>query len=114
MRPFNITVSLVEPAFFKTNFAVQAPARPLADYAPLRESILQYVSSSVEHGPDPEQVARAILRIATTPRPRLRYRVGPRANLLVGLRQLLPATLFEGMYRRIFHLNAIEIPTPGS
>ena len=53
MRPFNITVSLVEPAFFKTNFAVQAPARPLADYAPLRESILQYVSSSVEHGPDP-------------------------------------------------------------
>jgi NAD(P)-dependent dehydrogenase (short-subunit alcohol dehydrogenase family) len=78
VRPFHIAVSLVEPAFFKTNFVVQAPARPLADYAPLRESVLQYVSSAVEQGPDPEQVARAILRVATTLRPRLRYRVGPR------------------------------------
>jgi NAD(P)-dependent dehydrogenase (short-subunit alcohol dehydrogenase family) len=114
VRPFHITVSLVEPAFFKTNFAVQAPARPLADYASFREPIFKYVSNSVEQGPDPELVARAILRIATTPRPRLRYRVGPRANLLVGLRQLLPATLFEGMYRRIFHLDAAVIPPPGS
>jgi hypothetical protein len=94
--------------------AVQAPARPLADYAPLRESVLQYVSRAVEQGPDPEQVARAILRVATTPRPRLRYRVGPRSNLLVGLRQLLPASLFEGVYRRVFHLDATVIPTPSS
>ena len=50
----------------------------------------------------------------TTPRPRLRYRVGPRSNLLVGLRQLLPATLFEGVYRRVFHLDATAIPTPSS
>jgi NAD(P)-dependent dehydrogenase (short-subunit alcohol dehydrogenase family) len=114
VRPFHITVSLVEPTFFKAHFAVKAPSRPVADYAPLRESILQYVSRAVEKEPDPEQVARAILRVATTSRPRLRYRVGPRANLLVGLRQLLPATLFEGMYRRIFHLDATVIPTPGS
>ncbi len=114
VRPFNIAVSLVEPTFFKTNFVVQAPARPLADYAPFRESVLQYVSSAVEHGPDPEGVARAILRVATTPRPRLRYRVGPRANLLVGLRQLLPASLFEGVYRRVFHLDATVIPTRSS
>jgi NAD(P)-dependent dehydrogenase (short-subunit alcohol dehydrogenase family) len=114
VRPFNITVSLVEPAFFKTNFAVQAPARPLADYAPFRELVLQDVSRAVEQGPDPKQVARAILRVATTPRPRLRYRVGPRANLLVGLRQLLPASVFEGMYRRIFHLDARVTPTPSS
>ncbi len=114
VRPFNIGVSLVEPAFFKTNFAVQSPALPLADYAPLRELIMQYVSKAVEQGPDPEQVARTILRIVTTPRPRLRYRVGPRSNLLVGLRQLLPATLFEGVYRRIFHLDATVIPTRNS
>jgi NAD(P)-dependent dehydrogenase (short-subunit alcohol dehydrogenase family) len=112
VRPFNITVSLVEPAFFKTSFAVHAPARPLADYAPFRGRVLQDVSKAVEQGPDPEQVARAILRVATTPRPRLRYRVGPRANLLVGLRQLLPATLFEGMYRRIFHLDTTVITKP--
>ena len=114
VRPFNIAVSLVEPAFFKTNFAVQAPAQPLADYAPLREPVLQYVSRAVEQGPDPGQVAKVILRVAITPRPRLRYRVGPRANLLVGLRQLLPGSLFEAMYRRIFHLDASVIPMTGS
>jgi NAD(P)-dependent dehydrogenase (short-subunit alcohol dehydrogenase family) len=114
VRPFHIAVSLVEPAFFKTNFAVQAPTRPLAEYAPLRESVLQYVSRAVEQGPDPEQVARVILRVATAPRPRLRYRVGLRSNLLVGLRQLLPASLFEGVYRRVFHLDATGIPTPSS
>jgi len=114
VRPFNIAVSLVEPAFFKTNFVVQAPKRPLADYAPFRESVLQYVSSAVDQGPDPERVARAILRVATTPRPRLRYRVGPRANLLVELRQLLPASLFEGVYRRVFHLDATVTPTRSS
>src|SRR5438876_3883770 len=79
-----------------------------------RESVLQYVSRAVEQGPDPEQVARAILRVATTPRPRLRYRVGPRANLLVGLRQLLPASLFERVYRRVFHLNATVVPMRSS
>jgi len=111
VRPFHITVSLVEPTAFKTNFVVQLPAHPLADYAPFRESVLQYVRSAVEQGPDPERVARAILRVAATPRPRLRYRVGPRANLLVGLRQLLPASLFERVYRRVFHLDATMVPT---
>ncbi len=106
VRPFGITVSLVEPTYFKTNFVMQDPAQPLADYAPFRASLLQYVNSAVEQGPDPKQVASIILRVATTSRPRLRYRVGPRANLLVGLRQLLPASLFEEVYRRVFHLDA--------
>jgi NAD(P)-dependent dehydrogenase (short-subunit alcohol dehydrogenase family) len=71
VRPFNIVVSMVEPTFFKTNFVVQAGARPLADYAPFRESVLQYVSKAVEQGQDPDLVARAIGRgchhIQTTP-----------------------------------------------
>jgi hypothetical protein len=40
--------------------------------------------------------------------------VGPRSNLLVGLRQLLPAILFVGVYRRVFHLDATALPTPSS
>jgi NAD(P)-dependent dehydrogenase (short-subunit alcohol dehydrogenase family) len=66
VRPFNIAVSLVEPTFFKTNFVVQEPARPIADYAPFRESVLQYVSSAVEHGPDPERVYRRVFHLGAT------------------------------------------------
>lgn len=105
VRQFEIAVSLVEPTFFRTGFAAQAPAEPLAEYAAERESALRYVGNSVERGPDPERVARAILRIVGQSKPHLRYRVGPQASLLVMLRHLLPDPAFERLRRRIFHLD---------
>lgn len=110
VRPFNIAVSLVEPVSFKTNFAVRPPAHPLEDYAPFRTSTFQFMESAVERGLDPDLVARIVLRIAMTPRPHLRYRVGPRANLLAGLRQFLPQALFERVHRRVFQLDVPSHP----
>jgi NAD(P)-dependent dehydrogenase (short-subunit alcohol dehydrogenase family) len=114
VRQFKIAVSLVEPTFFKTGFTAQAPAGPLAEYATERESALRYVSASLERAPDPERVAKAILRIARQTKPRLRYRVGPQASLLVTLRQFLPQLVFERVRRRIFHLDgagALDVRT---
>src|SRR5258708_12375126 len=105
VHPFNIAVSLVDPTSFKTPLVIQPPAHPLTDYAPFRNSLSHFMDTAVEQGPGPDLVARAVLQIATTPKPRLRYRVGPRANLLAGLRQFLPEALFERVHRRIFHLD---------
>ena len=66
LRPFNIDVSLVEPAFVKTNFAGQRPAHPLADYEARRQMVLH---------------------IATLARPRLRYPIGRESNLLITLKR---------------------------
>ena len=40
LRPFHITVSLVEPTFFRTHFDAQPPAAPLAAYASAREAMM--------------------------------------------------------------------------
>src|SRR2546425_9323650 len=66
LRPFHIRVSLVEPTFFRTKFAVQPPATPLAAYESARQSMMQFVRQAVEQGPDPKQVARRIVQLATS------------------------------------------------
>jgi NAD(P)-dependent dehydrogenase (short-subunit alcohol dehydrogenase family) len=102
VRPFHIRVSLVEPTFFRTNFDAQPPATPLAAYESARQSMMQFVRQAVEQGPDPEQVARRIMQLATSAAPPLRSSVGPRAGLLVALRHWLPPQLFEQVRRRVF------------
>jgi NAD(P)-dependent dehydrogenase (short-subunit alcohol dehydrogenase family) len=107
LRPFHIKVSLVEPTFFRTKFDAQPPATPLAVYEAARRSMLQFVCQAVEQGPDPEQVARRIVQLATSSAPPLRSSVGPRAGLLVALRHWLPPRLFEQVRRRVFQLERV-------
>jgi len=109
LRPFHIKVSLVEPGFFRTKFDARPPAAPLAVYESARQSMLQFVRNEVEQGPDPKQVARRIVQLATSAAPPLRSYVGPRAGLLVALRQWLPQRIFEQVRRRVFQIQ----PIPG-
>jgi NAD(P)-dependent dehydrogenase (short-subunit alcohol dehydrogenase family) len=102
LRPFNIKVSLVEPTLFRTKFDPQPPATPLAVYESARQSTMQFVRDGVEQGPDPEQVARRIVQLATSSASPLRSYVGPRASLLVALHHWLPQRIFEQMRRRGF------------
>jgi NAD(P)-dependent dehydrogenase (short-subunit alcohol dehydrogenase family) len=107
LRPFHIRVSLVEPTFFHTNFDARPPATPLAAYASARQSMMRFVRQAVEQGPDPEEVARRIVQLATSGDPPLRSSVGPRASLLVALRHWLPPRLFEQVLRRVFQLERV-------
>lgn len=107
LRPFHVRVSLVEPTFFHTNFDARPPATPLAAYASARQSMMRFVRQAVEQGPDPEQVARRIVQLATSGDPPLRSSVGPRASLLVALRHWLPPRLFEQVLRRVFQLERV-------
>ena len=107
LRPFHIKVSLVEPTFFRTKFDARPPAASLAAYASARQSMMRFVRQAVEQGPDPEQVARRIVQLATSVDPPLRSYVGPRANLLVALRHWLPSRLFERVRRRVFQIERV-------
>jgi len=109
LGPFHIKVSLVEPGFFRTKFDARPPAAPLAVYEVARQSMLRFVRAEVEQGPDPEQVARRIMQLATSASPPLRSYVGPRVGLLVALRQWLPQRIFEQVRRRVFQIQ----PIPG-
>ncbi len=107
LSPFHIKVSLVEPGFFRTKFDARPPAAPLAVYEVARQSMLRFVRAGVEQGPDPEQVARRIVQLATSAAPPLRSYVGPRAGLLMALRQWLPQRIFEQVRRRVFQIERV-------
>jgi NAD(P)-dependent dehydrogenase (short-subunit alcohol dehydrogenase family) len=101
VRPFGVSVSLVEPAFVKTHIVSQQPIDPIAVYTPGRQAAMRVLSTSIQNGMEPGAVAQVILRAATT-RPRLRYLVGRDAKALVLLKRLLPESLFERVRRRAF------------
>jgi NAD(P)-dependent dehydrogenase (short-subunit alcohol dehydrogenase family) len=109
LRPFQIRVSLVEPMAFRTHFAAQPPAIPLAVYEPAHLSMMRFIGEAVAQGPDPEGVARRIVQLATSSRPPLRSYVGPRAGLLVALRRWLPSQAFERLRRRIFQIERAPV-----
>jgi NAD(P)-dependent dehydrogenase (short-subunit alcohol dehydrogenase family) len=101
---FGIKVSLVEPGFFKTNIdtAMMQGAHELADYQMLRARVERYLKKSISQGGDPQRVAELIVKVAGSPSPRLRYRVGNDAVWLPRLRALLPGGLFHfGMRKRL-------------
>lgn len=88
VRPFGIRVAIVEPGVIltpifgkhKVDMAAMAPYE-----APVRR-LLQFFESQLENPRGPEIVAEAIERAAFTTEPKLRYLVGPDAEMLVRAR----------------------------
>jgi NAD(P)-dependent dehydrogenase (short-subunit alcohol dehydrogenase family) len=112
VQQFNIHVSLVEPGFVRTNIQGQPPSNPIPAYAVAQQAAVQRVRAGVEGGMEPGAVAQAILRIATSARPRLRYRVGRAAKVLITLKRLLPEPLFERVRRRAFGTTRSPAASP--
>jgi NAD(P)-dependent dehydrogenase (short-subunit alcohol dehydrogenase family) len=103
--PLGLQSVLIEPGITRTEqwtFDRGAAARARDPHGPYyrwfkRAEILfnQAMQSSPITSHD---VARTIYRALTARRPRLRYVVGRRARLVLGLRQYLPGELFERVY----------------
>jgi NAD(P)-dependent dehydrogenase (short-subunit alcohol dehydrogenase family) len=111
VRPFGVSVSLVEPSYVKTPIVSQPPTNPIAAYTPGRQAAQQALMTNIEKGMEPGAVARAILRAATT-RPRLRYPVGQDGKALLLLKRLLPESAFERVKRRVFSSGKTAAPHP--
>jgi NAD(P)-dependent dehydrogenase (short-subunit alcohol dehydrogenase family) len=102
VEPFGIRVSLIEPAFVKTNLKGSPPLGPRPEYHAARKAALERTRARSARAIPPEEVARAILRIATTARPGLHHFVGRSAALLITLKRFLPEPAFERVRRRLF------------
>jgi NAD(P)-dependent dehydrogenase (short-subunit alcohol dehydrogenase family) len=102
VRPFGVSVSLVEPSYVNTPIVSQPPTNPIAAYTNARQAAQQAFMKSSKNGMEPGAVARAILRAATTTRPRLRYPVGQDGKIVLLLKRLLPESAFEALKRRLF------------
>jgi NAD(P)-dependent dehydrogenase (short-subunit alcohol dehydrogenase family) len=105
LAPLGIQVVIIEPGIVKTerwssNRGTAAGAlNPDSPYhvwfkQAERESDALVQASTAT----PEDVAEVVHRALTAGKPRLRYMVGRKAKLAVGLRRLLPGELFERLY----------------
>jgi NAD(P)-dependent dehydrogenase (short-subunit alcohol dehydrogenase family) len=107
VRSLGVRALLVEPGFIKTRIdqSAERARRKIDDYRVTRERVGAGINASVEHGDDPELVAKVVQQAATAPRPRLRYPVGRGARTLAKLRSFLPSAIFDRSLRREFKLD---------
>lgn len=107
VRPFGISVSLVEPGAVRTPIADAVPqvSHEIAAYAPLRGRLTEAFNTSMRQGMPPLRVARVIRRIIEQDSPRLRYTIGAQAALLVLLRRVMPQRGFEMLMQHIFGIE---------
>lgn len=103
-RSLGIRVVLVEPGSYQTDIwerNVRVGSVALDRSSPNQERVGRF-SEMVKkvHKADPLPVAKLIARIARTPHPRLRYRVGFDSHLQFWLHTLLPWKLYEKLVIR--------------
>lgn len=108
LKPLGIHVSQIEPGFLNTAMKAhrQRTAERIADYDAMRENALDAVAAQEERAPGAELVARMVLEVVRSERPRLRYLVGGQARSVARLRRFLPAGMFEQGLRRNYRLDA--------
>jgi NAD(P)-dependent dehydrogenase (short-subunit alcohol dehydrogenase family) len=107
VKPLNIRVSQIEPGFLRTPMMNrrQTARNPIAEYEPWRQRAYDAIRAYEEKGPGPELVANAVLKIADSRSPRLRYIVGRQAAVITRLRRFLPEAAFERGARSVFGLD---------
>ncbi len=100
VHSFGIKVILVEPGDHDTNQQAHRitikDAHTEPDYSARFKSTMNVIYSDETSGNDPHKLAVRILRIIRSKRPKLRYIIGPKSNLLaVLLKKIIPGRWFE-------------------
>jgi short-subunit dehydrogenase len=100
VRPFGIRVAMVEPGDFATGFTANrrltAAAAGTSPYAERCRRAVQKMAEDEGATSDLAPVVRTVVAAVESRRPRLRYPVAsPMQRVLVGLRHVLPAAVFE-------------------
>lgn len=107
VRSFGVRVFTVQPGYTKTNINVNAGMveQPMPEYEVARARVQKVIEQMIEHGENPERVARVIVRAALQRRPRAHYRVGLGPAAVRMLRSIVPPRLFALGLRHHFQLD---------
>lgn len=107
LRTRGIRVSVIEPAFTKTQFeanTIEADAT-LDEYRTVRASLAKVLSQSMASADDPDIVAKVVVKAASAARPKLRYTAGAAAARLSLLRTFAPAAMLDSGIRKSLQLD---------
>jgi len=114
LRTMGIRVSVIEPAYTKTQFDANllAPDAKLEEYREARAGVDKVIAKVMANGDDPSVVADVVLQAAKAVQPKLRYTAGGLANRLRLLRRFAPARLVDAGIRKDLRLDANTISQP--
>jgi len=106
VRQFGIRVTLVEPAYTRTNVDANSSwARsPIAAYDLERDLVSHEITRSVNRAPEPDAVANTIVAAALGAW-RMRHTPSGQASLLSKLRRFMPAGPVDASLRKTFGLS---------
>jgi len=108
LRTRGIRVSVIEPAYTKTQFDANflAPDSKLVEYSEVRTLLDRVLKELMATADDPTVVADVVLEVAGADHPKLRYAAGGLANRLRLLRRFAPAALVDAGIRKDLRLYA--------
>jgi NAD(P)-dependent dehydrogenase (short-subunit alcohol dehydrogenase family) len=114
LRTRGIRVSVIEPAYTKTQFDANflAPDSKLDEYREVRALMDRVVKEVMATADEPTVVADVVLEAAIADRPKLRYTAGGLANRLRLLRRFAPAGLVDAGIRKDLRLDAPTASLP--
>jgi len=105
LRTLGIRVSVIEPANTRTQFdanLLQADAK-LDEYRHVREAVGKRLAELIDDADEPAVVAEAVLKAASSAKPKIRYAAGSAKSLQL-LRTYAPASLVDGGIRKNLRL----------
>lgn len=107
MQPLGVSVSLIEPGITKTETWQRGTASGVGRNAAnpdspyhswFKQAQALFYDAMESSKITVEDVAGAVYRAISEPKPRWRYVVGPRASLVIAARRYIPGELFERFY----------------
>jgi NAD(P)-dependent dehydrogenase (short-subunit alcohol dehydrogenase family) len=116
LRTRGIRVSVVEPAYTKTQFDanVLEPDAKLDEYREVRAALGKRLKEVMAVADQPSVVADVVLQAASAARPKLRYTAGGVAGRLRLLRRFAPAGVMDAGIRRDLRLDTPMVSLPAT
>ena len=116
LRTRGIRVSVVEPAYTKTQFDanVLEPDAKLDEYREVRAALGKRLKEVMAVADQPGVVAAVVLQAASAARPKLRYTAGGVAGRLRLLRRFAPAGVMDAGIRRDLRLDTPRVSLPAT
>jgi NAD(P)-dependent dehydrogenase (short-subunit alcohol dehydrogenase family) len=111
-----IRVSVIEPAYTKTQFDanILEPDSKLDEYREVRVAQGKRLKELMATADPPSVVADVVLQVASAARPRLRYTAGRVAGRLRLLRRFAPAAMMDRGIRDNLRLDTPAALLPGT
>lgn len=109
VKPFGVHAVLVEPGDFNTGFTDSRVSTRRSqinpDYKERFRMAIQTMERDERNGHHPKSIATLVYKIINNPSPQLKYRIGPRKELIaVHLRKFMIPSLFEKMIMKTYRV----------